>query len=190
MDHCLTPETIASNIVVTSASGLFAEAVAEQTLALLLGLLRGLPTFFRAQQSQEFIRRPTGDLHGKTVGIVGLGGNGTRLAEVLRAFKTRTIATDMFVEERPACVDALWPADQLPRLLAESDAVILCVPLKDPAWMRVHDVHDIPPELRNEIEHFFQVYKDLEEEKVETHGYGNRVDAERVVAEARARAAA
>jgi len=33
---------------------------------------------------------------------------------------------------------------------------VLCVPLKDPAWMRVADVHDIPPELRNEIEHFFR----------------------------------
>ena len=43
--------------------------------------------------------------------------------------------------------------------------------------MRVHDVHDIPPELRNEIEHFFQVYKDLEAEKVETRGFGNRAEA-------------
>ena len=68
------------------------------------------------------------------------------------------------------------------------DEKILCVPLKDPSWLRVHDVHDITPELRNEIEHFFQVYKDLEEEKVETRGYGNRADAEQVVAEARARA--
>ena len=55
--------------------------------------------------------------------------------------------------------------------------------------MRISDVHDLPAELRNEIEHFFQVYKDLEEAKVETLGYGNRADAERVVAEARARAA-
>ena len=69
------------------------------------------------------------------------------------------------------------------------DEKILCVPLKDPAWMRVSDVHDIPAELRNEIEHFFQVYKDLEEVKVETRGYGNRADAERIVGEARARAA-
>jgi len=68
------------------------------------------------------------------------------------------------------------------------DEKILCVPLRDPSWLRVHDVHDIQPELRNEIEHFFQVYKDLEEAKVETHGYGNRADAERVVAEARVRA--
>jgi lactate dehydrogenase-like 2-hydroxyacid dehydrogenase len=51
LDHCLTPETIASDIVVTSASGLFAEAVAEQALALLLGLLRGLPVFFERRPS-------------------------------------------------------------------------------------------------------------------------------------------
>ena len=129
LDHCLTPEVIASEIIVTSASGLFANQVAEQTLALLLGLLRDLPTFFRAQQKREFIRRPTRDLHHATVGIVGLGGNGTRIAETLRAFHTRIIATDNFTEGQTACVDDLWPADQLDRLLAESDTVILCVPL-------------------------------------------------------------
>ncbi len=131
LDHCLVPETIASEIVVTSASGLFAEQVAEQTLALTLGLLRGLPTFFRAQQKREFIRRPTGDLSYKTVGIVGLGGNGVRIAEVLRPFHTRIIATDIFTSEQPGCVDALWPADELDRLLAESDIVILCAPLNE-----------------------------------------------------------
>jgi D-3-phosphoglycerate dehydrogenase len=117
--------------VVTSASGLFAEAVAEQTLALLLGLLRGLPTFFRAQQRREFIRRPTRDLHHATVGIVGLGGNGVRIAEVLRPFHTRILATDIFPEPRPACVDVLWPAEELPRLLADSEIVILAVPLNE-----------------------------------------------------------
>ena len=129
LDHCLVPEVIDSPIVVTSASGLFADQVAEQTLALLLGVLRSLPVFFRAQQAREFIRRPTRDLHRTTVGIVGLGGNGTRIAQVLRPFKTRIVATDMFPDQQPACVDALWPADQLDRLLAESDVVILCVPL-------------------------------------------------------------
>ena len=69
------------------------------------------------------------------------------------------------------------------------DHKVICVPLKDPAWSRVADIHDVPHEYRAEIEHFFQVYKDLEEKKTETHGYGNRVDAERVIAEARARAA-
>lgn len=132
LDHCLVREVIDSDIIVSSASGLFADQVAEQTLALLLGLLRGLPTFFRAAQKQEFIRRPTLDLTGARVGIVGLGGNGTRIAEVLRPWKTRIVATDMFPEEcRRASppVDAIWPADQLERLLSESNIVILCVPL-------------------------------------------------------------
>lgn len=129
LDHCLVPQVIASDIVVTSASGLFADQVAEQTLALLLGLLRGLPTFFRAMQKREFIRRPTRDLHRATVGIVGLGGNGTRIAQVLRPFKTRIIATDTFTDEVPDCVDELKHADQLDWLLSAADVIILTVPL-------------------------------------------------------------
>jgi inorganic pyrophosphatase len=67
------------------------------------------------------------------------------------------------------------------------DEKVLCVPLRDPAWMRVGDVEDIPPELRNEIEHFFQVYKDLEHKETHTGGYGDRAEAEEIVAEARTR---
>lgn len=129
LDHCLTPEVIASDILVTSASGLFANQVAEQTLALLLGLLRGLPVFFRAAAKREFIRRPTRDLHQATVGIVGFGGNGRRLAEVLAPFHTRILATDMFPHAKPDYVAELWPAERLEDLLRLSDIVILCVPL-------------------------------------------------------------
>ena len=70
-----------------------------------------------------------------------------------------------------------------------SDEKIILVPLRDPAWLRVHDIHDIQPEFRDEIEHFFQVYKDLEDAKTETRGFGNRVEAERVIEEARRRKA-
>jgi inorganic pyrophosphatase len=46
----------------------------------------------------------------------------------------------------------------------------------------VHDIHDIQPEFRDEIEHFVQVYKDLEDAKTETRGFGNRAEAERALA--------
>jgi phosphoglycerate dehydrogenase-like enzyme len=131
LDHCLTPEVIESDIIVTSASGLFADQVAEQTLALMLGFLRGLPTFFRQQQAREFIRRPTLDLHGKTVGIVGLGGNGRRIAEVLVPFRVRLLATDYFPIDKPPHVEQLWAKERLPELLEQSDIVVLCVPLND-----------------------------------------------------------
>ncbi len=131
LDHCLTPSVIASDILVTSASGLFADQVAEQTLALLLGLLRGLPTFFRAQQAKEFIRRPTRDLHRTTIGIVGFGGNGRRLAELLAPFKTQILATDVFPVHKPPHVAELWAADRLDELLPLVDVLILCVPLNE-----------------------------------------------------------
>ena len=68
------------------------------------------------------------------------------------------------------------------------DEKVICVPLRDPAWMRVSDIHDIPPEFRDEIEHFFQVYKDLDHEgKVKTRGFGNRAEAEKAIADARKR---
>ena len=69
------------------------------------------------------------------------------------------------------------------------DEKVILVPLKDPAWMRVHDIHDIPPEYRDEIEHFFQVYKDLEHKKVDTAGFGDRAEAIAVIERARAAAA-
>ena len=70
------------------------------------------------------------------------------------------------------------------------DEKVICVPARDPHFSRIRDVHDIQPEFRDEIEHFFQVYKDLEEKKTETRGFGDRDEAERVIAEARARAGA
>ncbi len=129
MDHCLTADVVRSPILVTSASGLFADQVAEQTLALSLGLLRSLPVFFRAAQQKEFVRRPTADLHRTTIGILGFGGNGRRLAQLLAPFRTRLLATDYFPVDRPAYVERLLPPEGLDEVLRQSDIVILCVPL-------------------------------------------------------------
>ncbi len=131
LDHCLVPCVVASSILVSSASGLFADPVAEQTLALLLGVLRNMRDFHDAQRRHEFERRPTRDLHGVTIGIVGFGGNGRRIAEVLAPFRVRLLATDLYPRECPPFVQHVWPADQLPRLLGESDVVILCIPLNE-----------------------------------------------------------
>ena len=129
LDHCLVPGVIDSDIIVSSASGLFAPQVAEQTFALMHGLMRRLPLFFRAEAKREFIRLPTDDLRGKTVGIVGLGGNGRMIAKMLAPWEVKIIATDYYPIDQPAEVDALWPADQLDRLLGESDIVVLSLPL-------------------------------------------------------------
>ncbi|HSL10162.1 MAG TPA: inorganic diphosphatase [Actinomycetota bacterium] len=69
------------------------------------------------------------------------------------------------------------------------DEKIICVPPRDPSWGHMEELNAFPMSLQNEIEHFFQVYKDLEGKKVSTGGFEDRSSAERVIADARARAA-
>jgi phosphoglycerate dehydrogenase-like enzyme len=129
LDHCLVPPVIESGILVTSASGVLADQVAEHALALTLACTRRVPLFLAQQARREFVRWPTRDLTGATVGIVGLGGNGRRLVEVLAPFRVRILATDWFPERRPAGVEFLGPPEALPTLLDQADVLFLCPPL-------------------------------------------------------------
>ena len=62
------------------------------------------------------------------------------------------------------------------------DAKIIGVPAGDPRWSHIQDVHDIPESQRQEIEHFFEHYKDLEPNKwVKTAGWDNAVAAEKII---------
>jgi inorganic pyrophosphatase len=57
------------------------------------------------------------------------------------------------------------------------DEKIICVPVSDPIWSNNNDISDLNPHRLKEIEHFFQVYKDLEKKKVDTGGWGNAEEA-------------
>lgn len=51
------------------------------------------------------------------------------------------------------------------------DEKVLCVPLTDPYWNHVHNLSEVPPHLLKEIEHFFSIYKDLEQKTVTIYGW-------------------
>ncbi len=68
------------------------------------------------------------------------------------------------------------------------DEKILCVPVRDPQWSHFHELEDLLPTLRAEVEHFFSVYKSLEDKNVDTKGFGGRAEALQVIQEARRRA--
>ena len=57
------------------------------------------------------------------------------------------------------------------------DEKLICVPMSDPIWHNHNDIADISSHRLKEIEHFFQVYKDLEKKKVDVGGWGNRQEA-------------
>ncbi|MFP3466460.1 inorganic diphosphatase [Leifsonia sp. SIMBA_070] len=73
---------------------------------------------------------------------------------------------------------------------AGGDAKIIAVPYKDPRWLHIQDVDDIPEQTRKEIEHFFARYKDLEPGKfVNIEGWGDATEAETIIQKAIAKLA-
>jgi inorganic pyrophosphatase len=86
------------------------------------------------------------------------------------------------VTARPVAV--FWMRDE-----GGPDAKLLCVPATDVRWGRIRDLEDIPQYQRAEIQHFFDVYKELEPGKsTEVRGWQPRAEAEQVLADAVQRA--
>lgn len=68
-----------------------------------------------------------------------------------------------------------------------TDDKILCVPVSDPIWNKVNALNEVNPHLKMEIEHFFQVYKDLEKKKVGVEGWEDKAAALHAIQEAQKR---
>jgi inorganic pyrophosphatase len=67
------------------------------------------------------------------------------------------------------------------------DDKLLCVPCNDPGWSDIHDLGDVPEQMRTEIEHFFSIYKEPEGRAVTVHGWEDAAAAHRTLEEARER---
>jgi phosphoglycerate dehydrogenase-like enzyme len=124
-------ETLAEReVAVTNAAGVAAEPIAEQVLGYLLVFERRIHKGIRQQERDGVWRRySAGELGGKTLGIVGVGAIGTRVAELASAFDVEVIGTKRTPETAPDVVDEAYPPDGLPELLARSDYLVLACPL-------------------------------------------------------------
>lgn len=60
-----------------------------------------------------------------------------------------------------------------------NDNKVLAVPLGDPRWNHLRDLHEVPPHLLNEIENFFLTYKRLEVKVVTSEGWEDAGKAKR-----------
>ena len=71
-----------------------------------------------------------------------------------------------------------------------ADDKVLCVPATDPRMEHLRDIHHVPEFDRLEIQHFFEVYKELEPGKqVQAASWAGRADAEAEIESCRARLA-
>lgn len=118
-------------IPVTNVPDYCVEEVSDHALALILAASRQVARYDRAVRAGRWdlkVGRPMHRLRGQTLGILGLGRIGTRLAEKALALGFRVLAHDPVVP--PARAEALGARMvSLTDLLAEADAVSLHVPL-------------------------------------------------------------
>jgi D-3-phosphoglycerate dehydrogenase len=114
-------------IVVRNTPDALTDPVAELTLAGILNVLRHIGEMDRAMRNGEWTRKMGAMLRGRTVGIVGLGRIGRRLAQLLEPFQVRLLASDRAPDHAAArrVNTRLVPLDQL---LTESDVVTLHIP--------------------------------------------------------------
>jgi D-3-phosphoglycerate dehydrogenase len=105
-------------------------SAAEHTIALLLALARNVPQADATLRSGEWNReRLQGvELHGKTLGIVGLGRVGTMVAQRALAFGMRLIAFDPYVSRERARELSIELMPDLGALLVQSDFVTVHLP--------------------------------------------------------------
>lgn len=126
------------HVKLTKMPGLAARVIAEWVLGFMLMDCKGFPGYIEAQQQERWSSGRPGTLEGATVGIIGYGAIGSEIAQLCQAFganvvgiRRRAAADGRPPEGAPACVRAVWPPDRLHELLAESDYVVLGIPLTE-----------------------------------------------------------
>lgn len=101
-----------------------AQAVAELTMGFILSLLRQINPIDQAVRKGEWPRTQGRLLAAQTVGIIGLGYIGRRVARLCQAFEATVIAHDSYVSQAPAGI-LLLPLEQL---LVTADIITLHLP--------------------------------------------------------------
>lgn len=125
-DNVDLAECTRRSILVCSAAGVNTAAVAEHTMALILGWFKNivyLDSFLKAHRDSRELRYSGGELCGKTAGIIGLGAIGQRVSSLCRAFGMNVLG----YTRHPKSVQGV-EAVSLDELLARSDVVSIHVP--------------------------------------------------------------
>ncbi len=116
-------------VKVLNSPGISRIPVAEQVMALALALVRGVPRALRQQARREWTIFCADELYGKTMGIIGLGAIGCRVAELAKAFGMRVIGTRARPALRPPAVDEVYGPAEGERVIREADVLLLACPL-------------------------------------------------------------
>jgi D-2-hydroxyacid dehydrogenase (NADP+) len=127
----LPEEFLKSSVRIVNASGLHGTPMAEVVLEMMLMFAKDAPSCFRMKEKKEFKRYTPKVLKGQTVGILGLGVIGKEIARLCKAFGMRVLGIHRSAKpgETITDVDLVHSRERLPELLAQSDFVVIAMPL-------------------------------------------------------------
>ena len=135
MDECadLSEEQWAGRYF-SNGKRLSGPAIAEHTIAMMMSLARGLPAYQRAQSKAEWDSSLAeqvrfGELKGKTLLVVGLGGIGTEVAWRAHGLGMTVLATRNSSRTGPDYVSYVGMSNELHELAGRSDVVVNALPL-------------------------------------------------------------
>jgi phosphoglycerate dehydrogenase-like enzyme len=130
VEGILWPELLESPVVLTNMARVYAPAISETVMGLLLALAHGINRY--AVQTQEHVwKRLEGltDINGWTMGIVGLGGIGTETAyRAHYGFGMKIYAVDPKPLPKPPFVAELHSVECLPLMVPEVDVLVSAAP--------------------------------------------------------------
>lgn len=129
VDHVDLEAAKERKVAVSNASGYSNESVAELSLCMMLSLLRNVKQVEDRCRNEGTKDGLVGrELKGKTVGIVGLGAIGKRVAQLVKAFGCEVLAYSRHPKEENKDLASYVSLDEL---LQKSDIVTLHCPLTD-----------------------------------------------------------
>ncbi len=129
VERVLTPTALERSLAITNARGVFSEPIAEYVLMMILAVSRRLPQLLELQRERTWQPLAAREMADLTVGVVGLGSIGRRVAEICASLGSRVIATRRSDESANLPGVTLLASERLPELMAQSDFVVLALPL-------------------------------------------------------------
>ncbi|MGP1677156.1 MAG: D-2-hydroxyacid dehydrogenase [Burkholderiales bacterium] len=128
VDHWVSRPDLRAGIALTCARGTHRLQMPENILGALFHLTKPYAQATRDQRERRWVRRVSEPLAGNTLGILGLGEIGRELAKKASALELRVIGTRRAAESVPQ-VDRIYPPEATDEVLAQSDFVLLLLPL-------------------------------------------------------------
>jgi phosphoglycerate dehydrogenase-like enzyme len=131
VETALFPELVNSPVPLTCIKQSFGIPGAHHAMATMLAIQTRLLDYWWLRSGRTLKWQLPSEIGGMTLGIIGFGNIGRTLAQLARAFEMRVLAVARRARSDPSPAHEVWGADQLPRLLGESDFVVMAAPVTE-----------------------------------------------------------